>query len=97
MFDFGVDKMEVINKPIEVITWFNTMGDIVPLKIRLQDTDYTMITAKIGEILYTNVNKFAGEKTIDFGCKLVMGDSERLLEIRYYVANHKWLLRRRIY
>ncbi|MDF2612431.1 MAG: hypothetical protein K0S71_217 [Clostridia bacterium] len=89
--------MQLQNVPIEAISKFNALGDIVPLKIRLEDDNHQLITASINEIVYAVENNFAGVKTFDYCCKAVIGGREQLLELRYHVANHKWIIRRVLY
>lgn len=89
--------MELNNIPIETISKFNTLGDIIPLRIRLEDEEHRLVTSNITEIIYSNKNNYAGIKTFDFGCKVIMNETERLLELRYYVDTHKWTLRKILY
>lgn len=86
--------MDLINKPIEVISQFDTVGGIIPLRMRIEDVDYQLITAKIKEILYANENQYAGVKTLDYGCRVTIGEREQLLELRYHVEAHRWTIRR---
>ncbi|MDA3733958.1 hypothetical protein PBV87_21010 [Niameybacter massiliensis] len=86
--------MEWINLPIEIISKFNALGEIVPLKLRLEDENHHLQTAKVVNIIYTNENQFAGTKTLDYGCKVQFEASEKMLELRYHIVSHKWTIRR---
>lgn len=90
------DEVDLINKPIEVISQFNVVGGIIPLRIRIEDGDQQLITAKINEIFYANENQYAGIKTLDYGCRVNIGEREQLLELRYHVEAHRWTIRRGI-
>jgi hypothetical protein len=83
--------------PIETISKFNTVGNIVPLRLRLEDEEHRLITVNITDIIYSTENNFAGVKTFDYGCKVIINEREQLLEIRYHVAAHKWTIRKVLY
>jgi hypothetical protein len=85
--------MELNNKPIEAISKFNSLGEITPLKIRLENDDQSIITSAINSIIYIKDNNYAGINTIDYGCKICIDDREQLLELRYHVSTHKWTIR----
>ncbi len=89
--------MELKNIPVEIISKCNTLGEIVPLRIRLEADQYKRITANITDILYTTENNYAGIKTFEYGCKVMIDEREQLLELRYYVASHKWSIRKVFY
>ena len=86
--------MQLTNIPVETISMCNAVGDIVPLRIRIESDNYQLVTASISEILYTNENNFAGVKTFDYCCRAFIDGREQLLELRYHVANHKWTIRK---
>ncbi|MHC1747224.1 MAG: hypothetical protein AB9856_02400 [Cellulosilyticaceae bacterium] len=89
--------MQFNNKPIETICKCNTLGEIIPLRIRLENDEHALVTGNITEIIYVNENNFAGIKTLEYGCKVVMDQVEHLLEIRYCVSVHKWTIRKVLY
>ncbi|WP_069999456.1 hypothetical protein [Cellulosilyticum sp. I15G10I2] len=89
--------MDFTNKPIEAISKFNSLGEITPLKIRLENDDQSFVTSTINSIIYVKDNNYAGINTIDYGCKICIEDREQLLELRYFVSDHKWTIRKVIY
>ncbi|WP_070000960.1 hypothetical protein [Cellulosilyticum sp. I15G10I2] len=89
--------MELKNIPIETISKCNAVGDIVPLRIRLEDETHRLVTADIVQVIYAAEKNFAGLKTFDYGCKVVIDQREQLLELRYYVVSHKWIIRKVLY
>lgn len=89
--------MNLRNIPIEVISQFNVMGDIIPLKFRMESIDHVWMIARINEILYVTENQFAGIKTLDYGCKVVLEEREQCIELRYHVDQHKWTIRKDLY
>ena len=89
--------MELKNIPVEIISKFNTVGDIVPLRMRIENEEHQLVVATITDILYSTENNYAGIKTFDYGCKVTIDDKERLLELRYSIASHKWSIRKVVY
>lgn len=89
--------MELKNIPVEIISKFNTVGDIVPLRMRIEDEEHQLVVATITDILYSTENNYAGIKTFDYGCKVTIDERERLLELRYCIASHKWSIRKVVY
>ncbi len=90
--------MQLSNIPIEAISKCDAEGTIIPLKIRLKDENHNLITAPITSIVCSMENNFAGTKTLDYRCKvMITGEREQLLELRYHVAAHKWTIRKILY
>ena len=89
--------MELNNIPVEIISKCNTVGDIVPLRMRIENEDHQLVVATITDILYSTENNSAGLKTFDYGCKVLFDETERLLELRYSIASHKWSIRKVVY
>ena len=86
--------MQLENIPTEVISRFNTLGEIIPIKLRIENEEHQLLTAQITSILFTQENKFCGVRTVDFCCKTLIEDKEHLIELRYFLDTHKWAIRR---
>lgn len=54
--------------PVDVNATFNTIGDIKPIYIRLEDGQHQLHTYKISGIEYSKDDKRAGINTIIFVC-----------------------------
>ena len=89
--------MNLTNKPVETVTKFDLSGNMIPLRIRFDNEDHTRITADIYNIVSTKSNNFAGINTIDYVCLLELDQKEHMIELRYHVPDHKWVLRNVIY
>ncbi len=89
--------MELKNIPVEIISKCNIVGDIVPLRMRIENEEHQFIVATIIDILYSTENNYAGVKSFDYGCKVTFNEKERLLELRYCILSHKWSIRKVIY
>ena len=90
----GDEKMLNINVPIEMIASCNTLGEMQPIKFRVEDDAHQMLTLKVDEVVYKKESIYAGIKTFEYGCKIRMEDKEQLIEVRYHVINHKWTIKK---
>lgn len=84
--------MGLKNIPIEAICQYTTLGEIIPLRIRMESENHELAIFKISDIVYKKESYFAGLKTLDYGCRVEGKKSEHLLEIRYYIETHKWVI-----
>lgn len=85
------------NTPIDVICLIDKTGKLTPLKIQIECDDSSIITTKINEVVYYKENKYAGFTTYDYGCKVTICDVEKLIVLRYYVAEHTWRINKIIF
>lgn len=83
-----------INVPIEMIARCSTVGEMQPIKFRVEDETHQMITLKVEEVVYKKESIFAGIKTFEYGCKTKIEDKEQIIEVRYHVATHKWTIKK---
>ena len=86
--------MSVVNVPVEMISKCSTLGEMIPIKFRMESTSHEIITAKVDEIVYKKESNFAGVKTFEYGCKINLEGKEQLLELSYQVASHKWVIKK---
>ncbi|SHJ56944.1 hypothetical protein [Parasporobacterium paucivorans] len=86
--------MQNSNIPIEAISLFSTLGDIRPLRIRLEDNEHRLITLNIDEVVYCRESSLLGINTFQYVCRIHLEGHERLVELLYNVASHKWILQR---
>jgi hypothetical protein len=74
--------VKIVAKPIEVIFWCDAKGLITPLRLRI---------VKVDKSYYKNKGKLAGNLMTVFTCKSLVGNVEKLFEIKYELATCKWL------
>lgn len=86
--------MANLNKPIEMISCCNTLGEIVPIKFRLENEDHQMMVASIYEVIYKQESHIAGMQTFEYGCKIKIEGKEQLVEVSYQVHSHRWLIKK---
>lgn len=83
--------MKVVSKKIEMIAYFKKDGKINPIKFRIEeDNKYQVI--KIGKIISTDLEKLCSNKMWVFICSAVIGEVEKVFELKYDVDGCSWLL-----
>ncbi len=82
----------MLHMPVDVIATFNVLGDIKPNFIRLEDEKHVLQTYKIENILYSKEEKYAGVAVMLFCCNIRSGDSLQMINIKYHIKTHQWVL-----
>lgn len=86
--------MSAVNVPVEMISRCSTLGEIIPIKFRMENASHEIITAKVEEVVYKKESNFAGIRTFEYGCKINLEGREQLLELSYQVTSHKWVVKK---
>lgn len=86
--------MNLENLPVEVISNCDVQGKILPIKLRYEAEDYTICVSRITSVLYAQENNFAGNKTFDYCCRVMFEEREHLIELRYFIITHKWVIKK---
>lgn len=81
-----------MNIPVDVIAVFNTLGNIKPAYIRLENEDHSLITYQITTIHFSKEEKHAGISNIVYVCDILAGENQRQINIAYNLQSHKWFL-----
>lgn len=84
------------NEPIDVISFCNSLGQISPIRMRIENDAHERITVDINEILYRKEIRPSGVKILVYGCKILLYEEERLIELYYHMDTHRWTLFRMI-
>lgn len=82
----------MFHMPVDVIATFNVQGKIKPNYIRLEDENHALRTYKIESTVFTREEKYAGVPVLLFGCNIVLGDSMQMINIKYHIKTHQWVL-----
>mgnify|MGYP000076328820 CR=1 FL=1 len=82
----------MLNVPVDVIATFNVQGKIKPNYIRVEDEDHTLRTYKIEDVISCKEEKYAGVPAILFCCNIVREDCLQLINIRYHIKTHQWVI-----
>jgi hypothetical protein len=80
------------NVPIDTISFCNTLGDIKPMRIRIENDVHERVVADIIEIAYRKETKPSGMTILVYGCKLMLYGEERMIELHYHTDTHRWTL-----
>lgn len=86
--------MVSMSTPIEMISCCNTLGEIVPIKFRMESSEHEIMVVPICEVIYRKESHFAGMQTFEYGCKIQIEGRQQLVEISYQVLNHRWLIKK---
>ena len=84
--------MKVVAKPIEVFSMTDIKGNIIPLKLRIEQEDEAIQVIKIDRIINRTTEKLAGNNKLVFTCRSLINDTEKSFEIKYEIATCKWVL-----
>lgn len=84
--------MKILAKPIEIVTVTNENGIITPIKFKVKDEEGASVIIKIDRILFSEKEKLAGNIMLLYRCKSLIGDVEKIYEIKYELSSCKWLL-----
>jgi len=84
--------MKVVAKPIEMVAWTDAKGNINPVRFKITKDDESSSVVKIDKVITRTQEKFAGNQMIVFTCQSLVGDVEKLYEIKYEISTCKWIL-----
>jgi hypothetical protein len=84
--------LQTNNIPVEAISVCNTIGDIRPMRIRLEDDNHQLMILNVNEIIYSKECNLSGIISYRYGCKVHIHGVERLIELMYNVQSHKWTI-----
>ncbi len=82
---------------VEMISLCGTDGSLTPLRFRMEDEAQGLQTVAILQILCVKSIQYAGIDAIQYLCRAKFEGRERLIELRYTVATHRWSLFRVVY
>jgi hypothetical protein len=83
--------MKVLAKPIEVVAWFDTKGEVHPTRFRINIEDEEKVI-KIGRVKKRGLEKLAGNHMVVFTCESEINGVVKSYEIKYEMSTCKWLL-----
>lgn len=80
------------NLPVQMLSSCAADGTMQPLRFRFEDSEHMLHTVHVREVLDTRRVEFVGIEMLCYICKVLADDREKLLELRYTVRTHKWVL-----
>ncbi|MGX8794718.1 hypothetical protein ACR6HW_01310 [Fusibacter sp. JL298sf-3] len=84
--------MKVVNKSIEVISWFDADGQITPIRFRIFETASEGQVLKISKIVERSFEKLAGNAMWVYKCLCYDGAYEKVFVLKYELATCRWIL-----
>lgn len=84
--------MKILMKPIEMIAWFTTNKNPIPLRYRIMDENNTFKVIKVDRILFAEEEKLAGNRMILYRCESKINNLNRIYELKYEIDSCKWFL-----
>lgn len=84
--------MKVVAKPIEMIAWTDTKGNINPVRFKLTKEDESSSVIKIDKVISVDKEKFAGNNMLVYKCQSVINEVDRIYQIKYEISTCKWIL-----
>lgn len=82
---------------IEMISVCGTDGKLTPLRFRMEDEGQCLQTVAITQIVCAKPIQYAGIDAIQYLCKARVEGREKLFELRYTIATHRWSVFRVVY
>ncbi|MFW2487812.1 hypothetical protein [Clostridium chromiireducens] len=83
--------MKVVSKEVEMIAYFKKDGRINPIRFRIEEENKVQVV-KILKIISTDLEKLCGNKMWSFTCSAIIGEIEKIFELKYDIERCKWIL-----
>lgn len=83
-------------RPIQTLCIVSTLGELRPVWFRYEDEEHRIIRANIREILSCEEKRLAGGKEIVYTCTVETDGIIALVELKYVINSHKWILSRKV-
>lgn len=84
------------NQPVEMLAVCDTAGTLRPLRFRLENEANELQVVQISEVLSCKEIQYVGIEAFSYLCSAEFGGRRRLMELRYTVRTHRWVLFRMI-
>ena len=84
-------------QPVDVIAMYSANGDILPLRLRMEDESHQLLRVDIEEIVSSEKIQYVGIEAHVFLCKAKVKGKLWLFELKYTIRSHCWCLQRKVY
>ena len=84
-------------QPVDVISMCSANGDILPLRLRMEDENHQLLRIDIEEIISSKEIQYVGIEAHVFLCRAKVKDKLWLFELKYLIRTHNWWLQRKVY
>lgn len=83
--------------PVDVISMCSANGDILPLRLRMEDEEHQLLRIDIEEVIGSKEIQYVGIEAHVFLCRATVRGKQWLFELRYTIRSHCWHLQRKVY
>ena len=83
--------------PVDVISMCSANGDILPLRLRMEDEDHQLLRIDVEEVVSCRKIQYVGIEAHVFLCKATVREKQWLFELKYTIRSHSWSLQRMVY
>jgi len=84
-------------QPVDVIAMCSANGDIIPLRLRMEDEKHQLLRIDIEEIVSSKKIQYVGIEAHVFLCTATVKGRQWLFELKYTIRSHSWCLQRKVY
>ena len=84
-------------QPVDVIAMYSANGDILPLRLRMEDETHQLLRVDIEEIVSSKKIQYVGIEAHVFLCRANVKGKKWLFELKYTIRSHCWCLQRKVY
>ena len=84
-------------QPVDVISMCSANGDILPLRLRMEDEHHQLLRIDIQEVVSSKKIQYVGIEAHVFLCRAVVQGRPWLFELKYTIRSHSWCLQRKVY
>ena len=83
--------------PVDVISMCSANGDILPLRLRMEDEEHQLLRIDIEEVIGSKEIQYVGIEAHVFLCRATVRGKQWLFELKYPIRSHCWHLQRKVY
>ena len=83
--------------PVDVIAMCSANGDILPLRLRMEDEDHQLLRIDNEEVISSKKIQYVGIEAHVFLCRAQVKGRQWLFELKYTIRSHCWCLQRKVY
>lgn len=87
-----VVRLKLLQKSVEVIAWFDSKGNLIPIRFRYLDDQEGFIKVNVDRVIERHIDKFAGNKILRYKCQTNHGNVLKLFELCYELETCRWYL-----
>lgn len=78
--------------PVEMISVCDAEGQLRPLRFRFEDAAHRLHTVRVSEVVTSKEINYVGLQSYLYVCRALSQGREIVLELRYLVKAHRWVL-----